>query len=212
MNDTVKTHDVVRLVSPRSRTTLSGGQPMWAVESLKVCPWAVIRRGLPEGSMVPVGVRGSKREERWSGYVDADAIMNRKTPCDLRSQDLETARLRLPAFRALQFVESALADAGIPWGPIGSVGFELASRRPDVTQESDLDIVLFAPVPFDHTTAEGLRTLILRAPARVDVLVETPQCGFSLTEYAQQAGPLLLRTDMGRLLATDPWHLPATES
>src|ERR1700679_1840805 len=92
-------------------------------------------------------------------------------------------------------------DCEHPWGPGGSVGFELATNTHVVKPESDLDIVLYAE---RRITAEEAKFLCDRAmdlTAVVDIRVETPTCGFSLIEYAQTASSsILLRTPSGHLL------------
>jgi phosphoribosyl-dephospho-CoA transferase len=46
------------------------------------------------------------------------------------------------------------------------------------------------------------------APAKIDVRVETPYCGFSLEEYArEELKKVLVRLPQGRQFSTDPWDL-----
>ena len=85
-------------------------------------------------------------------------------------------------------------------------GFELVSGSPTVTETSDLDIVVRAPEPFDRAFARSICIQPEGAPARVDVLIETPCCRFSLDEYAHsQLKKVLVRTGTRRTLADDPW-------
>jgi phosphoribosyl-dephospho-CoA transferase len=98
-------------------------------------------------------------------------------------------------------------DLGVPWGPAGSVGFELASGWLVTTTASDLDIAIRASNPI---TVEHARFLWDRAKgleARVDVRVETSSCGFSLEEFAcASSGRILLRYPNGARLGHDPWQ------
>jgi phosphoribosyl-dephospho-CoA transferase len=111
--------------------------------------------------------------------------------------------------QSLCFLEIELASLSNDWGPGGSVGYELASCASVVTRESDLDLVISAPGRFDRDFAQDLLKKIARAPAEVDVRVETPWCGFSLEEYARgKSGKLLVRTATGPLLTTAPWDQP----
>jgi phosphoribosyl-dephospho-CoA transferase len=75
------------------------------------------------------------------------------------------------------------------WGPGGSLGYELASGIPAVRADSDLDFILLAPRKLEITEAQDLWRMIRSAPGKVDALVETPCCGFSLEEFV--TGPPL---------------------
>jgi hypothetical protein len=79
--------------------------------------------------------------------------------------------------QSLRFLEIELASFSNHWGPGGSVGYELASRAPVVTRESDLDLVISAPDRFDRDFAQHLLKKIALAPAKVDVRIETPGVG-----------------------------------
>jgi phosphoribosyl-dephospho-CoA transferase len=105
----------------------------------------------------------------------------------------------------LSYLESHLAGLDMSWGPGGSVGYELASGIPAVRADSDLDFVLFAPRQFDIAEAQDLWRMISSAPGKVDAVVETPCCGFSLEEFATNLHrKILLRTSEGRVLGSDP--------
>ena len=139
-----------------------------------------------------------------------DQIVKMIAPWYLRSGRANTVRLSLPAMQSLRFLEIELASLSNDWGPGGSVGYELASRAPVVTQESDLDLVISAPDRFDRDFAQHLWKKITLAPAKVDVRIETPWCGFSLEELVRRKYErLLIRTSTGPRLTTDPWNQPA---
>ena len=98
------------------------------------------------------------------------------------------------------------------WGPGGSVGYELASGIPTVRDTSDLDFILFASEKLDITEAQDLWRMISSAPGKVDALVETPFCGFSLQEFATISPcKILLRTSDSRILGSNPWKLSNSE-
>ena len=98
------------------------------------------------------------------------------------------------------------------WGPGGSVGYELASGIPIVRDGSDLDFILFAPRKLELTEAQDLWRMISSAPGKVDALVETPCCGFSLEEFVTSPSrKILLRTSDGRVLGSNPWNLSSGE-
>jgi hypothetical protein len=112
----------------------------------------------------------------------------------------------VPALRSVPFLAERWRDVGIPWGPGGSVGFELATGREVVRPQSDLDIVMYAERRMTPDEARHLLDSAQGLPAAVDIRVETPVCGFSLLEYARRTPePILLRTVAGAVLGDDPW-------
>jgi phosphoribosyl-dephospho-CoA transferase len=93
-----------------------------------------------------------------------------------------------------------------PWGPGGSVGFELATGNHVVKPEGDLDIVIYAERSMTANEARSLCHSTMDLPAAVDIRVETSISGFSLWEYASQSpAPILLRTSNEVILGSDPW-------
>jgi phosphoribosyl-dephospho-CoA transferase len=88
------------------------------------------------------------------------------------------------------------------------VAYELASGVAAVRDSSDLDLILFAPKKLEITEAQDLWRMICSAPGRVDALVETPFCGFSLEEFVTASSrKILLRTSDDRILGSNPWNL-----
>ena len=122
---------------------------------------------------------------------------------------LPSARVQaIPALRSLVSLASNETWQAFPqpWGPGGSVGFELATGRDTATPQSDLDVVIYADERLSAQEAKCLLAATQHLASIVDVRVETPVCGFSLTEYASQTpAPILLRTASGPLLGADPW-------
>jgi phosphoribosyl-dephospho-CoA transferase len=114
----------------------------------------------------------------------------------------------LPALLALDAAAAIFEEQGYGdlWGPVGSVGFELASGLPSVSAQSDLDLVLDAPEPIEVRDAAALFTALGRLSARVDLLLETPLGAVALSDYAGGKRVVLLRTHSGAHLVTDPWH------
>jgi phosphoribosyl-dephospho-CoA transferase len=171
-------------------------------------PWVVVRRGRIADELIPVGVRGAQRHERCAGFTGVSDVLEARRPDQLRLMLAEDSRRTLQAFRSLSYLESHLAGLDLTWGPGGSVGYELASEIPAVRADSDLDFILSASQKLDITEAQDLWRMIRSAPGKVDALVETPLCGFSLEEFVT-ASPhkILLRTSDGRILGSNPWNL-----
>jgi phosphoribosyl-dephospho-CoA transferase len=204
-----KPHDLLQLESPESIHDLESA-PEWVYESLSACPYVVVRRQPPSENGIAIGVRGKTRDQRWPCFVSPDRVRSTVSPFELRAgTSIKPERLEaIPALRHLLALEEKWCNLDFKWGPGGSVGFELASAYPAATPLSDLDIVLFAPIPFDYEYASSLLLSVRQIAACIDVLVETPECAFSLAEFANsQNHPLLLRCLDGPRMEVNPWSL-----
>jgi phosphoribosyl-dephospho-CoA transferase len=184
-------------------------KPAWVTSYMAGIPWAVVRQAIASEGLVAVGIRGVHRHERWGGFADLADVKKRLHPSQLFSWLASPSRVGLPALAALFWLElqlDKLDRSQLDWGPVGSVGFELATGRQIVTATSDLDIALFAPTRFTRETARDLWSVMSGAPGKVDVRVETPYCGFSLEEYARgENEKVLVRLPTSRRFAADPW-------
>jgi phosphoribosyl-dephospho-CoA transferase len=202
--DDSQVHDLLQ-IDPHSVNDISA--PCWVKQALRSCPWAVTRRAQAPADEIAVGVRGNTRSERWGGFLKKNFINKMVRPAELlefgRSATLITRTL---AFRALREVIERWRDLSLQWGPAGSVGFELASGRHTTTEGSDLDIAIRAPFRMTQEKALSLCHRMIGLQVRVDVRVETPQCGFSLREYAcTSSARMLLHYPEGVRLGSDPW-------
>jgi phosphoribosyl-dephospho-CoA transferase len=207
-----RVHDLLLLNSGRV-VPARENEPCWARAALEHCPWVVVRREHADECSIAVGVRGVRREQRWAGLVDLTDVRQAICPGLLRSGTAHPMRRPIPAIEALRYVESKLAGWSAEWGPVGSLGYELATGLCVTREDSDLDLVICAPQSIDREMAHDLFNVLRLAPAKVDIRIETPFGGFSLEEYAREgAGKVLLRTATGRVLVQDPWAtLPGTE-
>src|ERR1700677_3425359 len=193
MVGTLQVHDLI-LLRTESAVISTQSDPACPYLNPNQRPWVVVRRSRISDGLIPVGVRGAQRHERCAGFIGLSEV-------------LETRRA-LQAFRTLSYLESHLVGLDMTWGPGGSVGYELASGMPAVRADSDLDFILFAPRKLDIKEAQNLWRIISSAPGKVDALVETPFCGFSLQEFvATSPRKILLRTSDGRILGSNPWNL-----
>jgi phosphoribosyl-dephospho-CoA transferase len=203
-------HDLLR-IDPDCVTACSVAQPSWVRASLIACPWVVLRRSQAPVDQLAVGIRGVTRSERWGGFCAKGLISKIVRPSELlvlaRSS---THILRPPAFGALQQVIEHLRDFTLLWGPTGSVGFELATGRPVTTETSDLDITIWAPQRIVAGQARVLWDRVTGLQTKVDVRVETSECGFSLEEYVRtSSGRILLRYPDSLRFGDDPWNEPS---
>jgi phosphoribosyl-dephospho-CoA transferase len=199
-------HDLLEIDAERFLQAYSS-VPAWVAESLRQTPFVVVRRGPVSAQEIPIGVRGAHRNERWAGGCHPSLVNEILTPQTLLSRAPSLA-VTPAALRTLSLLTQRWKALDSPWGPGGSVGFELATGRHIVTPQSDLDVVIYPHQRMTIDEARLLRNSTQGLPAPVDIRVETPICGFSLTEYANRApAPILLRTASGVLLGADPWKV-----
>ena len=201
-----RTHDLLE-IDAKQFCTRQESLPRWVEEELQRVPFVVVRRGVETDLGIPVGVRGAARNQRWTAFCDPKFVKRVIAPPQLVGRTAPTCRMDdIPAFRSLRILEDRWSTIPYPWGPGGSVSFELATGSHVATPASDLDIVIY--IDSRMTTGEAADLCISAGdlPAAVDIRIETPTCGFSLKEYADQ-GPerILLRTPTGVVLGDDPW-------
>jgi phosphoribosyl-dephospho-CoA transferase len=198
-------HDRMDVDSPEERC------PLWVERSLEEAPFVVVRRAKSCDKIIPVGVRGSLRKQRFAAYLAPESIRGRITPEQLSATRGWRANARteeIAGLKALAGIEEKLANFPLAYGPTGSVGFELASGLPTATSASDLDLLIRAPERLPIQLAQELITILSGTPCRVDAQLETPCGAVALTEYASGQRPLLLRQDGGLVLVDDPWTSP----
>jgi len=207
------THDLIRLREPEA-LTVDAPPPSWVEPALRQAPWVVVRRGYLHGGTIPIGVRGGSRSQRFAAWVAVTEITERLSPeelIDLPSRLESTRKDQIPALAALARVAPLLAQHGYRWGPGGSVGFELATGAATATTASDLDVILRQSHRLQPQDALALQAALVEvaAPARIDVLLETPCGGVSLADLAARPTKVLVRTPDGPRLVSDPWMVEA---
>ncbi|MGD0039564.1 MAG: phosphoribosyl-dephospho-CoA transferase MdcG domain-containing protein [Isosphaeraceae bacterium] len=119
------------------------------------------------------------RQQRFAAFLAVAEITDRLSPEDLAASPHVIERERkdaVPALAALARVATVLACRGQCWGPGGSIGFEIATGVAAATPSSDLDLILRQDRRLGPDEAVDLRAALAEAaaPARVDVLLETP--------------------------------------
>jgi phosphoribosyl-dephospho-CoA transferase len=112
---------------------------------------------------------------------------------------------RTPPFTTLQQLIERWHGLALSWGPTGSLGFELATGCPVTTNLSDLDIAIFADTRIPLEQAHLLWKGAVGLQTKVDIRVETLECGFSLEEYARATSQILLRYPDRVQFSDDPW-------
>ena len=193
-------HDLLWGLTPDG---LSPEAPAWAAEVVQAGLPVVVRRAVPETDLIPVGLRGTTRAERLAAWLEPAAVRRQLSPEALRvSSDCRD----LPVFSTLAFIEPLLDDLGLPWGPTGAAGYELASGWPALHAGSDLDLLIRCAAPLSRDQARALLTSLQgQALCRLDILLETPLGGVALADWDGDASRVLLKTTAGPRLVGDPW-------
>jgi len=199
-------HDL--LVCAAAGLGLGNRAPAWAHAALARTPIVVVRHAPCDGALIPVGVRGRRRDERFGFYLELEAVLDHITPERLAFERAweNAGRSRLAPFAQLPLVEAVLSEFGLSWGPAGSVAFELASGLATVGPDSDLDLVIRLPERISTKNATRLHAALASERVRVDVRLDVPAGYVSLAELASGEAQLLLRTDAGPQLVRDPWR------
>ncbi|KIQ06412.1 MULTISPECIES: malonate decarboxylase holo-ACP synthase [Pseudomonas] len=181
--------------------------PAWVHGALSRHAPVVVRRALAEPGWIAVGVRGRVREERFATWMRLDQVRRRVSPEGVARTGrwLRHANGAWPALRALAWLAPQLDRAGLRWGVTGSLGFELASGLCAAHPASDLDLLIRVAQPVPRAWAGELCTLIDSAPGSIDVQLETPHGALALREWASGAARVLLKSNAGPLLVSDPW-------
>ena len=207
----VQTHDLLK-INPKylldEATARGDTVPGWAEEYVRHVSFAVVRRGFTSETCLPIGIRGYDRNQRWAASCSPHAILYLIAPSQLLGLAAAPSRVaEVPALQSLEILKALWLDFDRPWGPGGSVGFELATGSNMAHVESDLDIVIRTAKPITLEEAKFRCAQATDLPATVDIRVETPICGFSLKEYAREdRKEILLRTPNGPVLGSDPWR------
>jgi phosphoribosyl-dephospho-CoA transferase len=203
----MRPHDMLRLTSGDG-LRYEGSAPAWVSTSLALAPWVVVRRARGPADLIPVGVRGSARAERFAAMLAPEAVAARVTPEDLIAervwQHMPHAR-RLGPLQVLDKVDELFSTLDLVWGPTGSVGFELATGVAVAGNASDLDVVVRAPEPWPLESAREIADHLNRLPTCVDAQLDTPAGAVMLNDYAR-GERVLLRTPDGPRLTWDPWR------
>jgi phosphoribosyl-dephospho-CoA transferase len=200
-------HDLLEIASPAALVP-DEPCPSWVRTSLERAPFVVVRRARPRGPLVPVGVRGASRGERFGAWLPSGSALRLVRPEDLVASRAWRGRRDCPPLASLDAVADAMAALDLRWGPVGSVGFELATGVACVREVSDLDVVVRLAAARSREELCSLARVLSTLAARVDVQLETPRGAVALAEVAAGARRVVLRTADGPLLVADPWEAP----
>ncbi len=200
-------HDIVKVKRGVSLDTLF--LPQWALERWQRSPYHVIRRAVSRNHEIPIGIRGTSRGERFGCYIPFSWV-----EAVIRPQDLVTGKIWQTWSRGERFPEmlttiEAMADilSDIEWGIGGSLGYELTTGQATITENSDLDLILYPSHKFSRERAIEWMALSNDCAKKVDLQVEIAKGAFHLAEYASGAHKVLLKKTDGYSLCEDVWEI-----
>lgn len=185
----------------------STSRPDWVQDALAARPVVVVRRAVAPQGFLPVGVRGTNRSQRYATILPTKEVLCCKTPESLAAEaswhsTITTLSPRM--IEALELIREAARTIGLSWGPIGSVGFQLATGVPSTNSDSDLDIQVRCTDSLTPADIHHFSLTTYDAPVRVDTVLEA-ECGaVSLGDYLQN--PLVMvKTVAGPRVAHFAW-------
>ncbi|KFC84207.1 phosphoribosyl-dephospho-CoA transferase [Buttiauxella agrestis ATCC 33320] len=166
----------------------------------------VVRRDVSHDARIPVGVRGMRRDQRAAGWVNAAKVKRIISPEELASRDLlvKSPFVSMPPVQGA--IQLALREWPWSWGITGSCGYALATEVPVLHADSDLDLLIRCPQRVERESLLEWQAVIGQLLCRADTQIETPQGAFALAEWLRD-GRVLLKTNSGPEIVTDPWAL-----
>jgi len=184
--------------------------PEW-LDRHQVTDWAVVRRANVSDELIPVGLRGRNRNERFACWVNPSNIKKRVSPYELVNQNFldgisKERQEQFEVFNTLKQLRKLLSS--YKWGVGGSLGYELVSQRPAVKQTSDIDVIIESVQPLSSHQKQELLNICQQLPNRADIQIITPYGGCSLLELCQNNQHILLKTLSGPKLVVNPWNEP----
>ncbi|KGR76252.1 malonate decarboxylase holo-ACP synthase [Ureibacillus sinduriensis] len=196
----IKVHDIVRFEA-MSDIENTIDQPGWVKDAPTAKNFGVVRRMPITDKIVPIGLRGNKREQRYGAFIHERNIIQVISPISLVGR-VERLADRL-YFPALLSIKEEFKKYKLAWGPTGSVGFEIATSIQATTPSSDIDICLYLN-EIETELLVKLGNFLDGLDRRIDVQVELPSIGaFLLNDYLKyNKTGFIVRTKFGPHLST----------
>jgi phosphoribosyl-dephospho-CoA transferase len=179
--------------------------PSW-FSKLEAPYFAVIRRDKKRGGFIPIGIRGKRKDERLAAFVLYQSFYQIISPTFITQNALWQKYPFLqeyPSFKELDSIAHFFTALKVSWGITGSLGYELITKIPCITKQSDLDIIVTLKKP-DHELLLSMKNYIQNYPF-IDLQIQTPIGAFSLKEWKEDRCPILLKTDEGAFLTNKLW-------
>ncbi|MBK0062535.1 malonate decarboxylase holo-ACP synthase [Acinetobacter sp. S54] len=181
---------------------LSDDAPQWVIDTVNDYSPVVVRRAESWNNMIPVGIRGKQRNQRFALQMPVAMIKKCVKPESLIERDLNV----FPHLRAkLANIYPLMQSLNLPWGYTGSVGFELATGLRTVTENSDIDLLIRVRKAMSKTDAQDILLRLDSLEMKLDIQLQTPAGGVALKEWATTTGKVLLKRNDNAVLVENPW-------
>jgi phosphoribosyl-dephospho-CoA transferase len=200
----VRPHDLLWIAEDSK--LLPGPQPAWVREALNRMPVVVVRRAEAPPGFAAAGIRGASRELRFAALVKLTDVRSLRTPESLASErgwHENPAGISVALRDLLTAFDELSYRAKFVYGPVGGVGYQLATGLPVTTDTSDVDVLIRCEVPPHPLMISSIRHIAKQSAAYLDVTVEGPPGAVALEEL--QFRNVLLKTSRGPRIATFTW-------
>lgn len=200
-------HDLIKIKNYKN-LNIDFSNYSWALEALKNSPFVVVRRAPISDKLIPIGIRGSLRSQRLAAFLPFSDIDNIFAPTYIVEKKLwlENSHIKnTNIYSPIEVISKIFDEHNLKWGICGSAGFELITKIPTVTENSDLDIMIkidTADDLFSAASAKELCQKLFNIKVKTDIQIETPKGAIALAEYASKNNPILIRTINGPRLIT----------
>jgi phosphoribosyl-dephospho-CoA transferase len=204
----LKPHDLLRITDPIMLCEFCS-LPEWARDSLQAYPYVVVRRAIAPKGSVAVGIRGKERNQRIAAQLPLSAAgecISPETLSQCKYWHNASDTLTLPYRETLQGVAEAAEQESLIWGPIGSVGFHLATGANSLRRESDLDILVRFSSQIHISSLRRFRNALLNSQVRMDIVLEADERSAALDEYLESPYRVLIKTPVGPILGPFAGH------
>ncbi|MFP3918956.1 malonate decarboxylase holo-ACP synthase [Lysinibacillus telephonicus] len=196
----IKVHDIIKF-SNVDKLEHFTAVPEWVLNTAAASNYGVVRRMPISNKLIPIGLRGESREQRFGTYIHEENIVEVITPNSLvMCIDEFKKRIYYPTLKGLRDEFSKL---NLSWGPTGSIGFEMATNINVTSMKSDIDISLYIE-SIDEELLKEVGRFIKTLDKQIDVQVEIPIIGaFLLNDYIRnyETG-FIIRTPFGPQLCS----------
>lgn len=201
----IQPHDLVVFAS--TALVIHEETPDWVAALLnKPRLTAVCRRASLHDELLPIGLRGKDRSQRFACWLPVKAVEQHIQPFELLDTHFQknicSHHQHYFVVQHYQAIYPFLCENHIGIG--GSLGFELATGIGTVKETSDLDLIWYADEPFSQSEAKTMLTNLSFKNEIPDCQVITSKGGFSLKEYATSE-TFLMKTIQGPILTKEGW-------
>lgn len=183
--------------------------PAWVAEVLAKSRVVVVRRAAAPPGWLSVGIRGPARHQRHSCFLRRDGVESYQSPeflaASKSSKAFSHSSRGLPVWNALKLVSDCVTKRKFIWGPIGSVGYGLATGMDVLTDISDLDIIVRLSAAPNLEILKEFRQALRFDGLRADITLESSIGGVDLNEYLNRPDSSLIKTSRGPRVGGPLW-------